>query len=237
MTSVHTIEQLAELFDQQRVEVREAACLKDDNGEIVERMVAPLVEGEKIAFHLGETLMRDICEHYKLEIVSPHEGVEMLVVNVCLDAESVRVLKDVNDSVKAEFRKLAGVHCPLWTPLVRTYKGVQTLAVDLLLDAEAPTQLLFHTPTGFVEGEGMAWLLTQLDGNLDNLKGFTCNVVLEFDWITQKGDDHRMHVKAHSAVFLKKAPPAPVNRTLKRSAESLDALCAANSLPQATKRR
>jgi hypothetical protein len=173
--------------------------------------------------------MRDICEHYKLEIVSPHEGVEMLVVNVCLDAESVRVLKDVNDSVKAEFRKLEGIHCPLWTPL-STYKGAQTLA-------EAPTQLLFHTPTGFVEGEGKAWLLTQLDGNLEKLKEFTCNVVQEFDWITQKGDDHRMHVKAHSAVFMKKAPPAPVNRTLKRSAESLAALCAANLLPQASKRR
>jgi hypothetical protein len=199
--------------------------------EYEEVLVAPLYEGQKVSFHIGDTKMREICDLYKLTVDRPHQGCEMVVIHIVLDEEATRLLKEIDETAKKAFREIATAQ--QWIGLVRTLQGVKSLPVDILLEAEAPTQLWFNSPQGAVEGYGLEFL-TQHIGSVENLKDYACNVTLEFDWVTQKGEGHRLRIKAHSAVFQKKTPG---NKTLKRSVQSVTELFAANATPRLVKRR
>lgn len=196
-----------------------------------EELAAPLLDGYKVSFHLGDLKMSQICELYNLTVDTPHDHCKMLVLHLVLDEEQVVQLKGIDEAVKVAYRETTAAM--QWIGLVRTYRGVKTLPVDLLLEAEAPTQIWFNTPSGVVEGQGLDFLLQHI-GSVDELKGYACNVVLEFDWITRKDESYRQRVKVHSAAFKKKMP---ANRTLKRSAESVSALYASNVVPRLSKRR
>ena len=124
-----TLQQVGELFAQSQVRVKTMGYVTLD-GERVP-LIAPTTSGQKIAFHLGETTMRDVCAEYTHQVENPHEQCQMVVVHVHLDDESVGVLRRVNTEVKEMYRQIPNVHCPQWMPLVRTLKGTETLPVDV----------------------------------------------------------------------------------------------------------
>jgi len=66
-----------------------------------EELAAPLLDGYKVSFHLGDLKMSQICELYNLTVDTPHDHCKMLVLHLVLDEEQVAQLKGIDEAVKS----------------------------------------------------------------------------------------------------------------------------------------
>ncbi len=214
-TDVLSLQQMTQLFLQNKVVVKPVAILEASAQELI----APVTkEGRKILFELSVDQFHNLSEEHDFTLRAAHETTEAMgaPLHITLEKEAAEALDAVDDSVKDLLRsrnddaEAYGTlpECPIWNHMVKESPSEKkVISAEMVLEgSEAPSNLMFLKPDStLVEGTGIQFLTGEI-GHLQNLKDYSCNPILELAWILHREAEggHRLRMKVHSVMFKKK---------------------------------